>query len=199
MRAAAFLDRDGVVNLDRGYVFREADFEFVPGTLDAARALKDLGLALVVVTNQSGIARGYYGVDQYEALTEWMRDQFAAAGAPLDGVYYCPHHPSEGAPPYLQDCRCRKPGPGMLLNAASDLGLDLRRSVLFGDKVSDLQAALSAGVPHRVLLGTDGQGMPDDVFPGGLATARHPSLASALRSDDLRRLLARLAETKALS
>lgn len=192
MKAAAFLDRDGVVNIDHGYVFRREDFEFVPGTLDAARELKSMGLALVVVTNQSGIARGYYGPDEFHALTEWMKEAFAAHGAPLDGVYYCPHHPTDGDAPYRQACQCRKPAPGMLLDAARDVGIDLRRSVLFGDKASDLQAALAAGIPHRVLLGTDGRGLPDDLFPGGLATERFRSLSEAVGSEPMRSLLQQL-------
>ncbi len=148
VKAAAFLDRDGVINIDRGYVFRREDFEFVPGTLDAARELKSMGLALVVVTNQSGIARGYYGPEQFHALTDWMKETFAAHGAALDGVYFCPHHPTEGEAPYRQPCQCRKPAPGLLLDAARDLDIDLRRSVLFGDKASDLRAALAAGIPQ---------------------------------------------------
>ena len=197
MKAAAFLDRDGVVNVDRGYVFRREDFEFVPGTLDAARELKSMGLALVVVTNQSGIARGYYGPEQFHALTDWMKETFAAHGAALDGVYFCPHHPTEGEAPYRRNCNCRKPAPGLLLDAARDLDIDVRRSVLFGDKASDLQAALAAGIPNRVLLGTDGREEPDHVFPGGLATERFRSLADAVRSDPMRALLARLAHEQA--
>ena len=197
MKAAAFLDRDGVINVDRGYVFRREDFEFVPGTLDAARELKSMGLALVVVTNQSGIARGYYRPDQFEALTEWMKQAFAAHGAALDAVYFCPHHPTEGEAPYRQPCRCRKPAPGLILDAARDLDIDLRRSVLFGDKASDLRAALAADIPHRVLLGTDGREEPDHVFPGGLATERFRSLADAVRSDAMRALLARLSHAQA--
>jgi len=197
VKAAAFLDRDGVINIDRGYVFRREDFEFVPGTLDAARELKSMGLALVVVTNQSGIARGYYGPEQFHALTDWMKQAFAAHDAPLDGVYFCPHHPTEGEAPYRIACKCRKPAPGMLLDAARDLDIDVRRSVLFGDKASDLQAALAAGIPHRVLLGTDGRKEPCDVFPGGLATERFRSLADAVRSDPMRALLARLPQEHA--
>jgi len=197
VKAAAFLDRDGVINIDRGYVFRREDFEFVPGTLDAARDLKSLGLALVVVTNQSGIARGYYGPEQFHALTDWMKETFAAHGAALDGVYFCPHHPTEGEAPYRQACGCRKPAPGLLLDAARDLGLDLRRSVLFGDKASDLQAALAAGIPNRVLLGTDGREQPDQVFPGGLATECFRSLGDAVHSNAMRTLLARLPQEPA--
>jgi D-glycero-D-manno-heptose 1,7-bisphosphate phosphatase len=197
VKAAAFLDRDGVINIDRGYVFRREDFEFVPGTLEAARELKSMGLALVVVTNQSGIARGYYGPEHFLALTDWMKEAFAAHGAALDGVYFCPHHPTEGEAPYRKACQCRKPAPGMLLDAARDLDLDVRRSVLFGDKASDLQAALAAGISNRVLLGTDGREEPDDVFPGGLATERFRSLADAVRSDPMRALLAGSAHEQA--
>ena len=197
VKAAAFLDRDGVVNVDRGYVFRREDFEFVTGTLDAAHELKSMGLALVVVTNQSGIARGYYGPEQFHALTDWMKETFAAHGAALDGVYFCPHHPTEGEAPYRRNCNCRKPAPGLLLDAVRDLDIDVRRSVLFGDKASDLQAALAAGIPNRVLLGTDGREEPDHVFPGGLATERFRSLAEALQSDSMRALLARLPHEQA--
>jgi len=197
VKAAAFLDRDGVVNVDRGYVFRREDFEFVTGTLDAAHELKSMGLALVVVTNQSGIARGYYGPEQFHALTDWMKETFAAHGAALDGVYFCPHHPTEGEAPYRRNCNCRKPAPGLLLDAVRDLDIDVRRSVLFGDKASDLQAALAAGIPNRVLLGTDGREEPDHVFPGGLATERFRSLADAVRSDSMRVLLARLPHEQA--
>jgi D-glycero-D-manno-heptose 1,7-bisphosphate phosphatase len=197
VKAAAFLDRDGVINIDRGYVFRREDFEFVPGTLDAARQLKSMGLALVVVTNQSGIARGYYGLEQFHALTAWMKETFAAHGAQLDGVYFCPHHPTEGDAPYRQACDCRKPAPGLLLDAARDLDLDLKRSVLFGDKVSDLQAGFAASVPNRVLLGTDGRAQPDQAATDGLATECFRSLADAVRSEAMRALLARLPQQPA--
>jgi D-glycero-D-manno-heptose 1,7-bisphosphate phosphatase len=196
VKPGAFLDRDGVINIDRGYVFRAADFEFVPGVLDAARTLKQLGFALVVITNQSGIARGYYSEYEYAALTEWIARQFALHGAVLDGVYYCPHHPVEGSTPYVQTCRCRKPAPGLIFDAANEIGIDLGRSVLFGDKESDLEAGLAAGIAHRVLLGTDGRELPG-ATSDGLATARFRSLAEALQSPPLRALLARLSSVHA--
>ena len=197
--SAVFLDRDDTLIRDRGYLSDPGGIEFLPGAPEAVRLLNEAGIPAILVTNQSGIARGYYGVDEFEALTDWMREQFASHGAALDGVYYCPHHPSEGAPPYRQVCRCRKPQPGLLLDAARDLGLDLTRSVLFGDKVSDLQSALAAGIPHRILLGKDGRELPADVFPGGLATARYRSLADAVRSEPMRSLLTQLASTRVLS
>jgi D-glycero-D-manno-heptose 1,7-bisphosphate phosphatase len=180
MQPAAFLDRDGVINVDHGYVVRREDFVFVPGVLEAARTLAGLGFQLVVVTNQSGIGRGLYTAADFDALTDWMRGVFADAGAPLAGVYYCPHHPTDAVGPYRTACRCRKPQPGMLLDAARELRLDLARSVLFGDKPSDLQAAQAAGVPLRVLLGTDGLAVPDAPQPPELASTRFASLQAAM-------------------
>jgi D-glycero-D-manno-heptose 1,7-bisphosphate phosphatase len=188
-RPAAFLDRDGVVNIDHGYVVRIEDFEFVAGTLDACRALAQRGFALVVITNQSGIGRGLYSEADYHTLTAWMRAQFAAAGAPLAGVYHCPHHPTDAHGIFRVECDCRKPAPGMLLRAAEELDLDLARSIVFGDRRSDLQAAFTAGVPHRILLGTDGVQEPDS-DDGGLATARFRSLSDAIGSRELRPLMA---------
>lgn len=181
-RPAAFLDRDGVINVDRGYVFRREDFEFVPGVLEGACRLVELGHALVVITNQSGIGRGLYSERDFLALTGWMEGEFAAAGAPLAGVYYCPHHPSEATGAYRIDCACRKPAPGMLLRAASELSLDLGASVLFGDRASDLMAAKAAGVPRRILLATDGRGEPGTVADG-LATGRHQRLDRAVAAE----------------
>jgi D-glycero-D-manno-heptose 1,7-bisphosphate phosphatase len=182
LRPAAFLDRDGVVNIDRGFVYRREDFEFVPGVLDGARRLVELGFALVVVTNQSGIGRGLYTERDFAVLTDWMAQRFAAAGAPLAGVYFCPHHPEDAQGAYHMVCDCRKPAPGLLLRAAAELRLDLARSVLFGDRASDLQAARSAGVPRRVLLATDGRGEPAD-DPDGLATARYVRLDDAVAAE----------------
>jgi D-glycero-D-manno-heptose 1,7-bisphosphate phosphatase len=179
-RPAAFLDRDGVINVDHGYTYRIDDFEFVDGTLAAAARLHAMGFALVVVTNQSGIGRGLYTVAEFEALTDWMRAQFAAAGAPLAGVYWCPHHPTDAIGVYRRDCDCRKPAPGMLLDAIRELDLDPARSVLFGDKRSDLEAAAAAGVPERVLLGTNGSAVPAGCGSDCLATACFASLADAV-------------------
>ena len=176
---AAFLDRDGVINVDRGYVWRREDFEFVPGALEGARRLHDAGNLLVVVSNQSGIARGLYSEADFAELTSWMKQEFSAAGAPLAGVYYCPHHPTEASGIYRRECSCRKPGPGMLLTAASELGIDLASSIMFGDKTSDLESARSAGVPMRVLLGTDAREVPAMPPTPGLAGAAYRGLLDA--------------------
>lgn len=190
-RPAAFLDRDGVINVDHGYTFRREDFAFVPGALAAAAELAALGFALVVVTNQSGIGRGLYTEADFLALTDWMKQQFAAASAPLAGVYWCPHHPQALLPAYRRDCDCRKPAPGLLRRAIAELHLDPARSLLFGDKASDLQAAQAAGVPLRVLLGLNGEETPaPDADGAALATARHASLRDAVTAlaPQLRRL-----------
>lgn len=145
-RRAAFLDRDGVVNIDRGYVHRWEDFRFVPGAVDAMRRLREAGYLLVIVTNQSGIARGMYTEADYQALTQRMREALRAAGAEVAAVFHCPHHPEGSVASYRRDCDCRKPRPGMLLEAAHTMGLSLPDSLLVGDKPSDLEAAHAAGV-----------------------------------------------------
>ena len=154
----------------------------MPGVLEGARRLSQLGYVLVVVTNQSGIGRGLYTEDDFRRLTEWMVQAFKAAEAEIAGVYFCPHHPTEAIGAYKVACQCRKPGPGMLLKAAAELRLDLPASVMFGDRASDLQAAQSAGVARRVLLATDGQGEPVQV-PEGLATGQAARLDLAVESE----------------
>jgi D-glycero-D-manno-heptose 1,7-bisphosphate phosphatase len=188
LRRAAFLDRDGVVNVDHGYVFRREDFDFVDGVLDASARLARHGFALVVVTNQSGIGRAMYSETDFALLTAWMKLQFAGAGAPLAGVYFCPHHPLHAQGAYRIDCDCRKPAPGMLLRAARELRLDLKRSVMFGDRRDDMLAAKTAGVPARVLLGRDGRQLPLEA-DADLASARFRSLGEAVASASLWTLL----------
>ena len=154
-RKAAFLDRDGVINLDRAYVHRWDEFEFVPGAIDAMRRLKQAGYALVIVTNQSGLARGYYTEAQYQALTRAMTQALADAGAAIDAVYHCPHHPKGRVAGLDIDCDCRKPAPGMILRAARELKLSLADSILVGDKPSDIEAARAAGVGRAFLVQSD--------------------------------------------
>lgn len=170
VRRAAFLDRDGVVNRDIGYLHRWEDFEFLPGVLDAMRHLHDAGYALVIVTNQSGIARGYYTEADYQALTAKLREALAAAGCPAAGIYHCPHHPSGKIAALAIDCGCRKPQPGMLLQAARELGLSLADSFIVGDKLADAQAGRAAGVGQVYLvhsghaLETGAEAVADGVF-----------------------------------
>ena len=154
-RPALFLDRDGVINHDHGYVHRSDEFAWISGIFETVRTANALGLGVIVATNQAGIARGYYTEQQFHALTDWMTAQFAAAGAPLMDVYYCPHHP-EGFPPYDQVSPFRKPGTGMILQAAAEHALDLGRSVLIGDKESDIAAGKGAGLMKTALFAPQG-------------------------------------------
>lgn len=152
MRPALFLDRDGVINVDTGYVHRADEFQFIDGIFDLCRQARNEGYLIVVVTNQAGIARGYYTEADFHALTDWMRGQFNAEGIVLADVFYAPFHPEHGIGPYRQDSGDRKPGPGMILKAAKMHGLDLAQSLIVGDQPTDMQAGLAAGVPVRVLV-----------------------------------------------
>ena len=152
---ALFLDRDGVVNVDHGYVHTPDQFELVDGIDDLCRRFAAAGYRVVIVTNQAGIGRGYYSVEQFLAFTAWMVGSFATRGIEIARVYYCPFHPTEGIGIYRRDSFDRKPNPGMLLRARDELALDLAGSVLVGDKASDIEAACAAGVGHPVLYDPD--------------------------------------------
>lgn len=152
IRPALFLDRDGVINVEKNYVHRIEDFEFIDGIFDLCRGATAAGMAVVVVTNQAGIGRGHYSVDQFLVLTEWMCGRFSDAGVEIDAVYYCPHHPDHGLGKYRTDSFDRKPNPGMILRARDELNLSLENSVLVGDKASDIAAARAASVGRAVLL-----------------------------------------------
>ncbi|MDH2923933.1 D-alpha,beta-D-heptose 1,7-bisphosphate phosphatase [Nicoletella semolina] len=151
---AIFLDRDGTINIDHGYVYKRDDFQLIDGVGKALKQLQDKGYLLVLVTNQSGIARGYFSEAEFEKLTEWLDWSLEEDyGVVLDGIYYCPHHP-EGKEPYREECDCRKPQAGMLLQAIEDLNIDPMQSVMVGDKLDDLLAAENAGVKTKVLVRT---------------------------------------------
>lgn len=154
MTRALLLDRDGVINIEKGYAHRIADMEFVPGIFDVCRFFQERGYHLIAVTNQSGIARGYFTEEDLEKLHRWLHNQFIEQGLELKKIYHCPHHPEHGLGIYKQHCDCRKPGPGMILRARDEFGLDLSRSILVGDKESDIQAGINAGVFLNVILCT---------------------------------------------
>ncbi|WP_439294875.1 D-glycero-beta-D-manno-heptose 1,7-bisphosphate 7-phosphatase [Lonepinella sp. BR2882] len=153
MKKAIFLDRDGTLNVDHGYVYQIDDFQFIDGSIEALKELKSMGYLLVVVTNQSGIARGYFTEEQFLQLTEWFDWSLADCGVDLDGIYYCPHHP-DGKGEFRQDCDCRKPKGGMLLQAIKELNIDPSKSFIVGDKIEDLQAGMEANVANKVLVKT---------------------------------------------
>ena len=153
-RPAVFLDRDGTINLEKDYLYRIEDFEFIPGVPQAIKRLKKSGYLVIVVTNQSGVARGYFSLDDVAQLHEYIQKQLAAAGAGIDAFYVCPHHPEKGLGEYLKKCDCRKGQPGLLIQAGADLGLDLQKSFMIGDKLADIEAAENAGCqPILVLTG----------------------------------------------
>ena len=152
LRPALFLDRDGVINEETNYLYRREEVRWVEGIFPLVRTAAELGYRVVVVTNQAGIARGYYTVEQFHELMDWMREEFRARGCGLDGVYYSPYHPQGEIAEYAREHEDRKPGPGMLRRAAQDLRLDLARSVLVGDRCSDIAAARAAGLRHAFLL-----------------------------------------------
>jgi D-glycero-D-manno-heptose 1,7-bisphosphate phosphatase len=151
-RRAVFLDRDGVINKERAYVHKIEEFHFIDGVFDACREMSKAGYRLIIITNQAGIARGYYTEDEFQYLTKWMLKEFRQHGIEIDGVYHCPHHPVYGVGDYHRDCDCRKPAPEMILRAAKEHSLDLRRSILVGDKVTDIEAGRSGGVGCCVLV-----------------------------------------------
>ncbi len=171
--AAVFLDRDGVINEEIDYVHTIDQFKFIEHAIDAMKIIKDKGYALIVVTNQSGIARGYYTEEDFLKLTEWMDWSLQLRGVRLDGIYYCPHHPTKGIGKYLCDCDCRKPKPGMFYEARDYRNLDLAKCYMVGDKISDVQAGLNAGIKKNYLVRT---GHKIDESSIGLATGIYDNL-----------------------
>ncbi|MEN8687554.1 MAG: D-glycero-beta-D-manno-heptose 1,7-bisphosphate 7-phosphatase [Desulfuromonadales bacterium] len=153
-KPAVFLDRDGTINVDKHYLHKGEDFEFILGVPQAIKKLKKAGYLVIVVTNQSGVARGYFSLDDVTRLHEHMQKQLAAAGTGIDAFYVCPHHPAKGQGEYLKKCDCRKGRPGLLLQASADLGIDLQKSYMIGDKLADIEAGENAGCqPILVLTG----------------------------------------------
>lgn len=144
-RRAVFLDRDGTINVEKDYLHRIEDFELIPGVPEAIRKLKAAGFLVIVVTNQSGVARGYYDEPAVALLHAHLQELLERQGTRIDDFYLCPHHPTEGVGRYRIACDCRKGAPGMLLQAARDHGLDLERSFIVGDKLADIEAGIAAG------------------------------------------------------
>lgn len=153
MRKAIFFDRDGVINRDFGYVGTVDRFEFLPQVCESLAKLKKMGYALVLVTNQSGIARGMYTVDDFNKVTEYMQDELKKHDAGFDGIYFCPHHPNATVSEFRCTCTCRKPKPDMILWARDEYDLDLSNSIFVGDHASDIAAAKNAKVGGLVLVG----------------------------------------------
>jgi D-glycero-D-manno-heptose 1,7-bisphosphate phosphatase len=154
-----FIDRDGTLTEEVGYVNHPRRIRLLPRSAEAIRRLNAAGIAAIVATNQAGLARGYFSAEVLKAANDEMLRQLKEAGAKLDGVYVCTHHPTEGAPPYRTECECRKPKAGLLQRAARELGVDLTASTMIGDKASDLDCGRAAGA--RAVLVLTGYGLGD--------------------------------------
>jgi D-glycero-D-manno-heptose 1,7-bisphosphate phosphatase len=179
LKAAVFLDRDGTIIEDADYLVRPDQARLIPGAAAALRRLNDLRIPVVIVTNQSAVARGMATESDVAAVNDRLRVLLAASGAHVDGIYYCPHHPDIGEPPYRRACDCRKPRPGLLQQAARELGLDLAASAMIGDNLRDLEAGAAAGCATLMLVRT-GHGVIDEAQA---KAARLP--APAVICDDL--------------
>jgi D-glycero-D-manno-heptose 1,7-bisphosphate phosphatase len=155
---AVFLDRDGTVNEEVGYVNHLERFTLLPRVGEAIRLLNQNGFKAVVITNQSGVARGYFPESLVHLIHQRMQDRLKEDGAHLDGIYYCPHHPDVGAPPYRQKCRCRKPEPGLIEEAVKELNLDLKSSYMIGDRGVDIEFAHRVGAKGILVLTGYGKG-----------------------------------------
>jgi D-glycero-D-manno-heptose 1,7-bisphosphate phosphatase len=145
MRPAVFIDRDGTLAYEVGYINHLSRFQLYPFAVDAVRLINRSGWLAVLVTNQAGVARGYFPESLVAKVHASLGAVMSAGDARFDGIYYCPHHPTVGQPPYRRDCECRKPRPGLLKKAASELGINLARSFVVGDRVIDLETAWNAG------------------------------------------------------
>lgn len=163
MKRAVFLDRDGTINIEKDYLYQINDFEFIPGAAEAIRMLNQAKIMVVVVTNQSGVARGYYTEEDVENLHRHIATELARSGAHVDVWLYCPHHP-DGRGSYALPCTCRKPLPGMLLDAAARHDIDLESSAIIGDKRADIEAGQAAGC--RTILVRTGYGEKEEQFVG---------------------------------
>jgi D-glycero-D-manno-heptose 1,7-bisphosphate phosphatase len=152
MNKALFLDRDGVINVEKSYVHKIEDFEFVDGIFELTKYFQDQGYLIIVITNQAGIGRGYYTEEDFRKLNNWMIDQFKQRGIMITDVYYCPFHPTHGVGEYKRDSFNRKPNPGMILDAKIRFNINLSKSLLIGDKDSDIEAGQNAGIGRSYLL-----------------------------------------------
>jgi D-glycero-D-manno-heptose 1,7-bisphosphate phosphatase len=147
MDKVVFLDRDGVINVEKNYLYKIEEFEFIDGVFDSLNYLQKLGYKLIIITNQSGIGRGYYTKEQYNTLTVWIKEQFQKNNINISGIFCCPHAPNDG-------CDCRKPQVGMIEQASKILNIDFKNSWIIGDKDSDIQTGLNANIPNTIQVKT---------------------------------------------
>ncbi len=184
MRRAVFLDRDGTINEEKDYLWRVEEFTFIDGAVEAIRLLKDAGYLVVVVTNQSGIGRGYYGEADLERLHSHMQSELERVGAAVDDYYFCPHHPHHGVGSYAVECSCRKPLPGMVLQAVRELDIDVASSWMVGDKKADMEAGRAAGCRTIMVRTGYGAAEADGLPPGVPVVADLLAAATMILSQD---------------
>ena len=159
---AVFLDRDGTINVDKHYLYKIEEFEFLPGAVEGMRALQEAGYLLIIVTNQSGIGRGYYTEEAFHTLNQWMIEMLERQGVHITAVYYCPHLPDAALPEYRQECSCRKPKPGMYYQAAEEWNIDFAQSIAIGDNLRDCAICQAEGC-RGFLIGDENTGMKNNV------------------------------------
>jgi D-glycero-D-manno-heptose 1,7-bisphosphate phosphatase len=175
-KPAIFLDRDGTLSHEVGYVNHASRFRLYPWAVDTVRAINQAGWLAVLVTNQAGVARGYFPEEAVHQVMAKLQEAMRSGGARFDGVYVCLHHPTVGEPPYRKDCDCRKPRPGLLRRAEAELGADLSRSWVVGDRRSDLQVAWSVGARGALVETGYGRGELEFLAP---SWDRRPDLVAA--------------------
>lgn len=158
MNKALFLDRDGVINKEKNYLYKIEDFEFIDGVFETCRHFQSLGYLIIIITNQSGIARGKYSENDFKILTKWMIKEFLEEDINISNVYYCPHHPN-----FSKKCDCRKPNPKMILDAKNEFNINLEMSILVGDKNTDIEAGLTSGIKRNYLINT-GHTILENIF-----------------------------------
>jgi D-glycero-D-manno-heptose 1,7-bisphosphate phosphatase len=149
---ALFLDRDGVINIDNGYVYKKNEYEFIDGVFKFVKTFYDIGYKIIIVTNQSGIGRGYFTEADFEDIMKFVKETFSKNNIKIDKVYHCPHHPKEGIGLYKKNCNFRKPNPGMILDAIDRFNIDASNSILVGDSLSDINAGISSKIGKNFLL-----------------------------------------------
>ena len=186
-RRAAFIDRDGTISEEVGYVNHPSRYRIFPYSAEAVRLLNNAGWLAILVTNQAGVARGYFTEDLIGAVHGALKQDLERAHARLDAIYYCAHHPSVGEPPYRLDCDCRKPKPGLIQGAAEDFNIDLAESWMIGDRYSDIELARNAGVRSAFILSGYGRGEWEYQRP---SWKHEPDLVAEDLLDAVRRIIA---------
>lgn len=185
---AVFLDRDGVINVEKEYLHRVEDFQFLPGVPQSLRLLKQAGFLLIVVTNQSGVARGYFSLEDVHRLHRHLQDELKRYGVAIDGFYICPHHPEHGTGDLCRECSCRKPMPGLIESAAADFAVDPARSFLVGDKLSDVEAGQAAGCRCFLVRTGYGGAIPPETVNGEVSVVDDlPTAVDVILGNESRR------------